>query len=106
MKEHKLEKNTEKSFSKNTLIKKEQNFKNKSVLILNHFLKSPGKFSDLNINNLEEASIMLIIWKESVIFFIYLGEQKDIQAERKKRGELRTQKLTEENQKFKSFWEK
>lgn len=106
MKEHKLEKNTEKSFNKNTLIKKEQNFKNKSVLNLNHFLKSPGKFSDLNINNLEEASIMLIIWKESVIFFIYLGEQKDIQAERKKRGELRTQKLTEENQKFKSFWEK
>lgn len=27
-------------------------------------------------------------------------------AERKQRGEIRSQKLAEENQKFKSFWEK
>ncbi len=29
---------------------------------------------------------MLIIWKKFVLFCLFLGEQKEIQSERKKRG--------------------
>lgn len=107
MKEHKSERNTEKSFNNNTLTVKELNSKNKSKLNQSQCHKSLGKFSDPSINNLEEELIMLTIWKESVLFqFILLGEQKDLLAERKKRGDIRAQKLAEDNQKFKSFWEK
>jgi hypothetical protein len=44
--------------------------------------------------------------KESVIIFLFQGQHKDLMTDRKKRGEIRSQKLAEENEKFKSFWEK
>lgn len=107
MKELKSERNTEKSFNNNILTKREPNFKNKSKPNQSQCHKLHGKSSDLSINNLEEESITLNIWKKYVLFLLILiGEQKDLLAERRKRGEIRSQKLTEENQKFKSFWEK
>lgn len=107
MKELKSERITEKSFNNNILTKKEPNFKNKSKLNQSQCHKLHGKSSDLSINNLEEELITLNIWKKYVPFLLILiGEQKDLLAERRKRGEIRSQKLAEENQKFKSFWEK
>jgi hypothetical protein len=48
----------------------------------------------------------LNISKEFVIIFLFQGQHKDLMADRKKRGEIRSKKLAEENEKFKSFWEK
>ena len=81
MKEPKLERNTEKSSNNNILKKKEPNFKNKFKLNQSQCHKSLGKFSDLNINNLEEESITSNICKEYVLFsLIFIGEQKDLLA--------------------------
>lgn len=97
MKGPKSEKNTDKNSNNNILQTKEPNFKNKSANNLNLYPKSPGKSSDRSTKNSEEVSITFNILKKYVIFTLFQGEQKDLMAERKKRGEIRTQKLAEDN---------